>query len=167
MGVWDAFLAFGLALSCRLLLWRSIARLLGLRAALAAPAPHDPAPPPAAKRSAANWTGLPLYARSIGCDNQQFLIFGQAPPPQCAGSSRDAGDARADRLPPRPRHGDSGQRHALSARYNAVLRSTAAARKELVRKCSAAVRRREQRGAAQCGEGRRRSSSRSGTPNAE
>jgi len=55
-----------------------------LRAALAAPATEDPGAAAAANQLRGELDRATAHARSIGCDNQQFLIFGQAPPPQCA-----------------------------------------------------------------------------------
>jgi hypothetical protein len=64
---------------------------------------------------------LSAYARSIGCQNRQFLIFGSPPPPQCGGvkariaalkSQSDVLESRAS--------GDSPQRRALRAHYDAV-----------------------------------------------
>jgi Protein of unknown function (DUF2865) len=39
----------------------------------------------AAQRAAAEASRTWAYMRSIGCDRQQFLFFGQAPPPECGG----------------------------------------------------------------------------------
>jgi hypothetical protein len=61
------------------------------------------------------------HARAIGCDNQQFLIFGQAPPPQCGGlrARIAAMQARFDALRERAT-GDGEQRRALAARYQSA-----------------------------------------------
>jgi hypothetical protein len=92
-----------------------------LRAALAAPASVDPAAAAGARRAQAELGRLTAQARSMGCDNQQFLFFGSAPPPQCGGlkarvaalqSQYDALSARSS--------GDSPQRRALKAHYDSV-----------------------------------------------
>jgi len=61
------------------------------------------------------------YAHSIGCDNQQFLFFGKAPPPQCAGLKANIQSMRGryEALQQRA-GGDSSARRQLVARYNAA-----------------------------------------------
>jgi hypothetical protein len=98
-----------------------------LRAALAAPAMQDPGAAAAANQVRSELDRATAYARSIGCDNQQFLIFGQAPPPQCGALRSRIGAMRAQFESLKARaYGDGGQRQALSARYNATCVQRAA-----------------------------------------
>jgi hypothetical protein len=92
-----------------------------LRAALARPVSVDPGAAAGARKARAELDRASAYAHSIGCDNQQFLFFGSAPPPQCGGlktrigalkSQYDAYAARAS--------GDSPQRQAIRARYESL-----------------------------------------------
>jgi hypothetical protein len=104
---------------------------LRLKAALTAPVSVDAGAANAARKARGELDQLSAYAHSIGCDNQQFLFFGKAPPPQCGGvkahmaalrAQADAAQARAS--------GDNPQRRALVARYNAVCRENAAPPRE-------------------------------------
>jgi hypothetical protein len=63
------------------------------------------------------------YARSIGCENRQFLMFGSPPPPQCPGIQAQIQRMRANLagLQARARGGDFG-REALQARFDAACR---------------------------------------------
>jgi len=114
-----------LALVCGLLLSGGAAAenadCARLRAELAVPVSSDPAAAGAARRVRAELDEASAHAHSVGCDNQQFLFFGQAPPPQCGGlKARVAGlRAQFDSLQARA-SGDSGQRRALVARVNAA-----------------------------------------------
>ncbi len=116
---------WALALACGLLLSGAAAAqspdCARLRAELAAPVPSDPAAAAAARKVRAELDQASAHAHSVGCDNQQFLFFGQAPPPQCGGlKARIAGlRAQFDSLQARA-SGDSGQRRALVARVNAA-----------------------------------------------
>lgn len=92
-----------------------------LRAALSAPVSVDPSAAAGAQKARAELGRMTSYAHSIGCDNQQFLFFGNAPPPQCGGirariaalqNQYDSYAARAS--------GDSPQRRALRARYDSL-----------------------------------------------
>jgi hypothetical protein len=88
-----------------------------LRAALAVPVSADPAAAGAARKVRAELDQLSAYAHSAGCDNQQFLIFGNAPPPQCAGMKARIAGLRAQYESLQARAGgDSAQRRALAAR---------------------------------------------------
>jgi hypothetical protein len=60
------------------------------------------------------------YGRSIGCDRQQFLFFGEAPPAQCASINQRIASMRGNlaRLEVAANRA-SGPRDALVARYNA------------------------------------------------
>lgn len=90
----------------------------GMRAALAAPARQDPAAAAAAAKLRDGLDQLGAYAHSIGCDNQQFLFFGQAPPPQCGGIKQKLAGMRAQYEALRARASGEGGRRALLARYN-------------------------------------------------
>jgi hypothetical protein len=61
------------------------------------------------------------YARSIGCERQQFLFFGEAPPPQCGQINARIAQMQANLAALRQRSGDSGKL-ALTARYDAQCR---------------------------------------------
>ncbi|ATQ68452.1 MULTISPECIES: DUF2865 domain-containing protein [Methylosinus] len=67
------------------------------------------------------------YGRSIGCDRQQFLFFGDAPPPQCGVIHRRIAQMQAN-LGQLMRAGGDGQRQALMARYDQQCRQRVAAR---------------------------------------
>ncbi|WP_255609653.1 DUF2865 domain-containing protein [Methylosinus sp. Sm6] len=67
------------------------------------------------------------YSRSIGCDRQQFLFFGEPPPPQCGAIQRRVAQMQAN-LGQLMRAGGDGQRQALLARYDQQCRQRAAAR---------------------------------------
>jgi hypothetical protein len=114
-----------LALACGLLLSGGAAAenadCARLRAELAVPVSSDPAAAAAARKVRADLDQASAHAHSVGCDNQQFLFFGQAPPPQCGGlKARIAGlRAQFDSLQARA-SGDSGQRRALVAHVNAA-----------------------------------------------
>jgi hypothetical protein len=65
------------------------------------------------------------YARSIGCDNRQFLIFGSPPPPQCAGLEAQMQRMRANLASLQSQARGAGglaQRQALQARFDATCR---------------------------------------------
>jgi hypothetical protein len=91
-----------------------------MRAALAAPARQDPAAVAGAAKLRNDLDQLGAYAHSIGCDNQQFLFFGQAPPPQCGGIKQRLAGMRSQYEALRARAGGDGGRRALLARYNAA-----------------------------------------------
>ena len=123
-------LFFGLALSCDGLLAAGAAAqgddCARLQAAIAAPARSDPAAAVAAQKVRAELDKLSGYAHSIGCDNQQFLFFGQAPPPQCGGVKARIGGLRAQYDSLMARGSGDGGRRDLIARYNASCRPNAA-----------------------------------------
>jgi hypothetical protein len=62
------------------------------------------------------------YARSIGCERQQFLFFGEAPPPQCAQINARVAQMQANFAALQQRSGDNGRKLALTARYDAQCR---------------------------------------------
>lgn len=114
-----ALLAFVISLGCAGAAQAQNPECEQLRAALAAPARADPGAAAAAQRLRSEIARLSAGAQNSGCDNQQFLFFGSAPPAHCAGlksriaalqNQYDAAAARAS--------GDSAQRRALRARYD-------------------------------------------------
>jgi len=64
------------------------------------------------------------YAQSIGCDRQQFLFFGSAPPPQCGGLTARIQQMRANlaQLEASSNRSANPQRQELAMRYNAYCR---------------------------------------------
>ena len=62
------------------------------------------------------------YARSIGCERQQFLFFGEAPPPQCGQINARVAQMQANLAALQQRSGDNGRKLALTARYDAQCR---------------------------------------------
>jgi hypothetical protein len=62
------------------------------------------------------------YARSLGCERQQFLFFGDPPPPQCGSLSARISQMQANLASLQQRSG-GGQREALIARYEAQCRN--------------------------------------------
>ena len=70
----------------------------------------------AAERQAVELERMNAYARSIGCENHRFLIFGAEPPAQCGQIMQQIARMRAnlDDL-----HARGGGRGDLMARYNA------------------------------------------------
>jgi hypothetical protein len=62
------------------------------------------------------------YGRSIGCDRQQFLFFGEAPPPQCGQINARIAQMQANLAALQQRSGDNGRKLALAARYDAQCR---------------------------------------------
>jgi hypothetical protein len=67
------------------------------------------------------------YGRSIGCDRQQFLFFGNPPPPQCATVNARLAQMQAN-LAALERGAGGERRQALIARYDAQCRQRVAAR---------------------------------------
>ncbi len=61
------------------------------------------------------------YGRSIGCDRQQFLFFGNAPPPQCGAINSRVAQMRANLASLHQGSGE-GQRQALQARFDQQCR---------------------------------------------
>ncbi|MHB8885581.1 MAG: DUF2865 domain-containing protein [Methylovirgula sp.] len=65
------------------------------------------------------------YARSIGCDRQQFLFFGKPPPPQCPRLNAQIQKMRANLQQleaEAARNNNSPERQQLAARYNSSCR---------------------------------------------
>ncbi len=73
----------------------------------------------AAQRQREELDRTTAYARSIGCDHQQFLFFGSAPPPQCGQINAQIGRMRANLAELQSRAGGAGGRNDLIARYDA------------------------------------------------
>jgi hypothetical protein len=73
----------------------------------------------AAQRQREELDRTTAYARSIGCENKQFLFFGSAPPPQCGQINGQIGRMRANLDELQSRAGAAGGRGELIARYNA------------------------------------------------
>ncbi len=129
-----AFFAGGAFLAGSLLAGGALAQgadCARLQAAIAAPTRSDPAAANAARKVRAQLDKATAYAHSIGCDSQQFLFFGKAPPPQCDGVKARMAAMRAqfDSLQARA-SGDGGQKRALIARYNAACRENAEPQRE-------------------------------------
>ncbi|OAI27579.1 hypothetical protein A1351_01445 [Methylosinus sp. R-45379] len=61
------------------------------------------------------------YGRSIGCDRQQFLFFGNAPPAQCGAINGRIAQMRSNLASLQQNSGD-GQRQALQARFDQQCR---------------------------------------------
>ncbi|WP_157234898.1 DUF2865 domain-containing protein [Methylosinus sp. LW4] len=61
------------------------------------------------------------YGHSIGCDRQQFLFFGNAPPPQCGAINGRIAQMRSNLAALQQNSGD-GQRQALQARFDQQCR---------------------------------------------
>ena len=64
------------------------------------------------------------YANSIGCDRQQFLIFGSAPPPQCGAINGQVARMRANLGQLQAQGASGGQRRELVARFEAYCRGS-------------------------------------------
>jgi hypothetical protein len=62
------------------------------------------------------------YARSLGCERQQFLFFGNPPPPQCGALHSRISQMQANLAALQQRSG-GGPRDALIARYEAQCRA--------------------------------------------
>ncbi len=62
------------------------------------------------------------YGRSIGCERRQFLIFGEAPPPQCDQLNAHVAQMRANLTALELRSADDGSKVELSAQYEEQCR---------------------------------------------
>jgi len=76
----------------------------------------------AAAKQRAELNRAAAYARGIGCDRQQFLIFGEAPPPQCGQLQARIAQMSANLANLQQSEGGGGNRAALLARYDAECR---------------------------------------------
>ncbi len=79
----------------------------------------------AADKQRSELTRTLVYARSLGCDRQQFLFFGDAPPAQCGTINARITAMRANlsNLQARAAVGSPAQRSALAARYEIYCRN--------------------------------------------
>jgi hypothetical protein len=75
----------------------------------------------AAAKQQAEISRTAAYARSLGCERQQFLFFGDPPPPQCGGLNAKISQMQANLASLQQRAG-GGARDALIARYDAQCR---------------------------------------------
>lgn len=86
----------------------------------------------AAAKQQAEISRTAAHAHSLGCDRQQFLFFGEPPPPQCGGLNAKISQMQAN-LASLQQRGGGGAREALVARYDAQCRerptTTAAAQR--------------------------------------
>ncbi len=96
----------------------------GLQAEIARAGRASGGDPRAAARQQTDLNRAVAYARSLRCDREQFLFFGDPPPPQCAGLNARIAQLRASigAL----RGGSDARRQALIARYNAECQGRAA-----------------------------------------
>jgi len=92
-----------------------------LRAQIARAAAESPAARyrAAAARQRAEYARLAARARSMGCDREQFLFFGDPPPPQCAGVNARLNALRGSIAAYDQGGTDDSQRQALAARFDA------------------------------------------------
>lgn len=82
----------------------------------------------AATRQRAEYGKLAARARLLGCDRQQFLIFGEPPPPQCDGLNARLSALQGTIAAYDQGANDDSQRQALMARYEVQCRAQPAAR---------------------------------------
>lgn len=76
----------------------------------------------AALKQRAELNRTAAYARGIGCDRQQFLIFGDAPPPQCGQLQARIAQMSANLANLQQSEAGGGNKAALLARYDAECR---------------------------------------------
>jgi len=76
----------------------------------------------AAARQQSEINRTAAYARSLGCDREQFLFFGDPPPPQCGSINARLAQMRANLASLQSVAYDGGGRQALIARYEAECR---------------------------------------------
>lgn len=76
----------------------------------------------AAAKQRAEYGRLALKGRSMGCDRQQFLFFGEAPPPQCGGLNARLSALQGSIAAYESAATDDSQRQALMARYEVECR---------------------------------------------
>lgn len=82
----------------------------------------------AAQRQRAEVDRTVAYARSLGCDRQQFLFFGSAPPPQCGQLNARIAQMQGN-LAQLQASAGGGRRQQLIASYNAYCRGGAVAQR--------------------------------------
>jgi hypothetical protein len=77
----------------------------------------------AAAKQRQEYGKLAQRARSLGCDRQQFLFFGDAPPAQCEGINQRLSSLQGSIAAYDQGASDDSQRQALMARYEVQCRS--------------------------------------------
>lgn len=77
----------------------------------------------AAGKQRAEYNRLAARARAMQCDREQFLFFGDPPPPQCAGINARLAALRGSIAAYDQAGADDSQRQALAARYEAECRN--------------------------------------------
>jgi hypothetical protein len=77
----------------------------------------------AAAKQRAELNRTAAYARGIGCDRQQFLIFGEAPPPQCGQLQARVSQMSANLSNLQQSEEGGAAKAALVARYDAECRN--------------------------------------------
>jgi hypothetical protein len=77
----------------------------------------------AATKQRAEYAKLAQRARSLGCDRQQFLFFGDPPPAQCEGVNQRLSALQGSIAAYDQGAADDSQRQALMARYEVQCRS--------------------------------------------
>jgi Protein of unknown function (DUF2865) len=77
----------------------------------------------AAAKQRQEYGKLAQRARSLGCDRQQFLFFGEPPPPQCDGVNARLSSLQGSIAAYDQGASDDSQRQALMARYEVQCRS--------------------------------------------
>lgn len=77
----------------------------------------------AAVKQRGEYEKLVARGQVMGCDREQFLIFGEPPPPQCANINARIGALRESIAAYERGGADDSQRAALAARYDAECRN--------------------------------------------
>lgn len=77
----------------------------------------------AAAKQRAEYGRLAARGRAMGCDREQFLFFGDPPPPQCAGLNARLSALRGSIAAYEQGAADDSQRQALAARYEGECRN--------------------------------------------
>jgi hypothetical protein len=77
----------------------------------------------AAAKQRGEYSRLAARGRAMGCDRQQFLFFGDPPPPQCAGLNARLGALQGTIAAYERGASDDSQRQALMARYEVDCRN--------------------------------------------
>jgi len=82
----------------------------------------------AAAKQRGEYNRLAARAHAMGCDQQQFLFFGEPPPPQCGGINARLNALQGSISAYDQGASDDSQRQALMARYEVDCRQRASAR---------------------------------------
>ena len=77
----------------------------------------------AAAKQRGEYNRLAARAHAMGCDREQFLFFGEPPPPQCGGINARLNALRNNIAAYEQGGADDSQRQALTARYDAECRN--------------------------------------------